>query len=263
MPASALPPRHARRRRRRIRRRVVWGAVGTAGAAAVLLSACGGGGAAGPAAAASTVAAAVAAPTTGPSAAPPPPAPAAASSASPAAALLTAAELPDGAVQQWKPLAAPHTEQVDHAVQVNECSSVTGATTWQQLAYVSTFQTPAEQDVFTFADASAARAAYQSLLTQMGSCQDQSRALQTKSKIPADAVVTQTATTAQGTAWSRQWTGVEGISASGPQTDHLYAVQQGSLLAVVHFDEWASTHAAPYSTGSDGDLLTAVATRLG
>ncbi|GAA1259136.1 hypothetical protein GCM10009665_56570 [Kitasatospora nipponensis] len=178
-------------------------------------------------------------------------------------ALLSAAELPANAVEQWKPLAAPRTVAVTRAVQVNECASVTGAVSWQQLGYVGAYQTPAEQDVFGFADDAAAHTAYQSLLTQMGSCQTQSRAVQTKAQVSADAQVSQTATTDQGTAWSRQWTGVQGLSAAGPQTDHLFAVQHGKTLAVVHFDEWAGTSAAPYSTRSDGDLLTAVANRLG
>ncbi|MCX4750035.1 hypothetical protein OG455_31720 [Kitasatospora sp. NBC_01287] len=178
---------------------------------------------------------------------------------------LSASELPAGAVEQWQPLAAPHVQAVSSAIQVNECASVQGAAAWQQQAYVSTYRTPAEQDLFTFHDNAAAQHAYQALLTQMDGCQTQSRALQTKSlgAAAADAQVATTAQNGQGTAWSRRWTGVEGISAGGPQTDHLYAVQQGSTLAVVHFDEWASSPAAPYSTRADGDLLTSVARKLG
>ncbi|WP_327070585.1 hypothetical protein [Kitasatospora sp. NBC_01302] len=176
---------------------------------------------------------------------------------------LSADQLPADAAEHWQPLAAPRTQQVTSAVRLNECASVSGALAWQQQAYVSSYRTPAEQDLFSFQDGPSARSAYQNLLTQMGSCQSQSRALQTKELGSSDALVTRTATTGQGTAWSRQWTGVEGISAAGPQTDHLYAVQQGSTLAVVHFDEWAGTHAAPYSTRADGDLLTSVALKLG
>ncbi|MBB4921380.1 hypothetical protein [Kitasatospora kifunensis] len=176
---------------------------------------------------------------------------------------LSADQLPAGAVERWQPLAAPRTQAVTGAIQVNECASITGAVSWQQQAYVSAYRTPAEQDLFRFQDGPAARAAYQNLLTQMASCQDQSRALQAKALGSSDALVTQTAATGQGIAWSRQWTGVEGISAAGPQTDHLYAVQQGSALAVVHFDEWAGVGTAPYSTRADGDLLTSVAHRLG
>lgn len=96
----------------------------------------------------------------------------------------------------------------------------------------------------------------------MGSCQSQSRALQTGELGSSDALVTETAVTGQGAAWSRQWTGVEGFSAAGPQTDHLYAVQQGNALAIVHFDEWWHPR-RPYSTRADSDLLTSVALRLG
>jgi hypothetical protein len=176
---------------------------------------------------------------------------------------LTAAELPAGATEHWQPLAAPRTQTVSRAVQLNECASVSGALSWQQQAYVSAYKTPAEQDLFTFADPAAAQAATKSLLSQMDSCQDQSRALQTKTLGTADAQVNRTAATDRGTAWERRWTGVEGLSAAGPQTDHLYAVQQGSTIAVVHFDEWAGTPAAPDSSQADADLLTAVAARLG
>ncbi|MFF7633686.1 hypothetical protein ACFZB9_11120 [Kitasatospora sp. NPDC008050] len=196
---------------------------------------------------------------------------------------LSADQLPADAAEHWQPLAAPRTQRVTSAIQLNECASISGALAWQQQAYVSSYRTPAEQDLFSFQNSAAAGSAYQNLLTQMGSCQSQSRALQTKELGSSDALVTRTATTGQdttgqsttgqdttgqstagqGTAWSRQWTGVEGLSAAGPQTDHLYAVQQGSTLAVVHFDEWAGAHAAPYSTRADGDLLTSVALKLG
>ncbi|MFI9273287.1 hypothetical protein ACIGXM_21580 [Kitasatospora sp. NPDC052896] len=179
-----------------------------------------------------------------------------------AAGQLSAAQLPDGAAEGWQPLAAPRVQAVTSAIQLNECASVQGAADWQQQAYVSVHRTPAEQDLFTFSDGSAAGAAYQSLLTQMAGCQAASRALQTKSLGSADAQVTTTATTAGGTAWSRRWTGVEGLSAGGPQTDHLYAVQRGSALAVVHFDEWDATHAPAYDTRSDGALLTSIARQL-
>ncbi|WP_156178741.1 hypothetical protein [Saccharothrix sp. ST-888] len=176
---------------------------------------------------------------------------------------LSAAQLPNGAVEGWHPLAPPRTQAVTGAVQLDECASVPGAASWQQQAYVSVYRTPAEQDLFTFRDGTAAQTAYQGLLTQMDACQTVSRALQAKALGTTDAQVTRTAVTDQGTAWSRQWTGVEGLSAAGPQTDHLYAVQQGTTLAVVHFDEWAATHAVPYSTRADGDLLTSVARQLG
>lgn len=255
--------------------------VGAVGLLAVLLTACGGGGGGGagrqPAAGASAVAAgapgAAASPSTGGAAAGGAAAGGAAATggaaggpvavAFPGGVSLSVAELPAGSVEQWKPLAAPRTVAVSRTVQVNECASIAGAAVWQQSGYVSVYQTPAEQDLFSFHDASAARSAYQSLVSQMGGCQAASRALQTKSLGTADAQVAQTATTGQGTAWSRHWTGVQGFSASGVQTDHLYAVQQGSTLAVVHFDEWAGVPAAPYSTRSDADLLTAVAHRLG
>jgi hypothetical protein len=176
---------------------------------------------------------------------------------------LTAAQLPDGAVEKWQPIAPANTQTVTgRTIQINECATVHGAATWQQLAYASTFQTPAEQDLFVFPSSDAAHAAKLSLETQMGDCQSQSRALQAKNKITVDAQVSRTAASRTGDAWSRQWTGVEGLSAAGPQTDHLYAVQVGDTLAVIHFDQWASAHPAPYSTRADLSLLTAVTRQL-
>ncbi|GAA2237654.1 MULTISPECIES: hypothetical protein [Kitasatospora] len=180
-----------------------------------------------------------------------------------AAARLSAEQLPNGVAEGWQPLSQPRVQAVTGDIQLNECASVSGAATWWQQGYVGVHRTPAEQDLFTFRDAAAAQAAYQGLLTQMDGCQNQSRAVQAKALGLADAQVAKTAVTDRGTSWSRQWTGVEGLSAAGPQTDHLYAVLQGTRLAVVHYDEWAGTHAAPYSTRSDGDLLTSVAQQLG
>ncbi|MBC3839389.1 hypothetical protein GXW82_01720 [Streptacidiphilus sp. 4-A2] len=179
------------------------------------------------------------------------------------AARLTAAQLPAGAAEKWQVIAPARTQTVaGRTIQVNECATVQGAATWQQQAYASTYQTPAEQDVFTFASSSAAHAARLSLAAQMDGCQAQSRALQSRSHVVVDARVTRTAATDDGSAWSRQWTGVEGISAAGPQTDHLYAVQVGDTLAVIHFDQWASAHPVVYSTRADLSLLTAVTRQL-
>lgn len=177
---------------------------------------------------------------------------------------LTAAQLPDGATEKWQAIAPARVQPVTgQGVEVSECATVHGATTWQQLAYASVYQTPAEQDVFSFPSSAAAHTAEQNLTAQMRDCQSTSRALQSTSHIVVDAQVTRTATTAQGAAWSRQWTGVEGLSAAGPQTDHLYTVQVGSTLAVIHFDQWAASHPAPYSTRADQALLSAVARQLG
>ncbi|QMU70702.1 hypothetical protein [Streptacidiphilus sp. P02-A3a] len=180
------------------------------------------------------------------------------------AARLSAAQLPDGATEKWQAIAPARAQPVSgRGVQVNECATVHGATTWQQLAYAGAYGTPAEQDVFSFPSSAAAHAAEQGLAAQMDACQSTSRTLQSTSHVVVDARVARTASTPQGAAWSRQWTGVEGLSAAGPQTDHLYTVQVGSTLAVVHFDQWAASHTAPYSTRADQALLSAVARQLG
>ena len=192
-------------------------------------------------------------------------APATAGTPTPAvsAARLSAAQLPNSAAEKWQVIAPARTQTVSgRTIQVNECATVRGAATWQHQAYASTYQTPAEQDVFTFASSGAAHAARLNLAAQMAGCQAQSRALQAKSHVVVDAKVTRTAATDAGSAWSRQWTGVEGLSAAGPQTDHLYAVQVGDTLAVIHFDQWASAHPVAYSTRADLSLLTAVTRQL-
>ena len=193
----------------------------------------------------------------------PPPTPNSTAPSTAAAGRLTAAQLPDGTAEKWQTIASPRTLTVTgRTVQVNECVTVHGAVTWQQQAYADSYRTPAEQDVFTFADSTAAHAARLSLAEEMSDCQARSRSLQAKSHVVVDAQVTRTAATGAGDAWSRQWTGVEGLSAAGPQTDHLYAVQVGNTLAVIHFDQWAPAHPVASGTGADLSLLTAVARQL-
>ena len=197
-------------------------------AALVAASGCGSSGSthATSAAAASSAAPTSSAAAAAPAPSAPAPSAAAAQPGSAGPVRLSAAQLPDGGVEGWKPLAAARTQAVTTAIELNECASVLGAASWQQQAYISVFQTPAEQDVFTFPSAAAAQSAYQSLQARMGSCQVQSRTLQAKAHLATDAQVATTAATGAGTAWSRQWTGVESVSAAGPQTNHLYAVQQ-------------------------------------
>lgn len=171
---------------------------------------------------------------------------------------LPAAQLPDSAVAQWKPIAPPHTQPVQHQIQLNECADVNGAATWQQQGYVSSFNTPAIQDTFTFTDATAAQDSYRSVLAGMDGCQAKSDALQTASKITPDAQVTRTATTADGTAYTRQWTGVVPISAPGRQTDHIYLVQRGDVLTVLQYAVPVTTTGAtprrPMTTRSNSPL---------
>ncbi|MFI9359443.1 hypothetical protein ACIG5E_00030 [Kitasatospora sp. NPDC053057] len=164
---------------------------------------------------------------------------------------LPAAQLPDSAAAQWKPIAPPHTQPVRHQIQLNECADVNGAATWQQQGYVSSFHTPAIQDTFTFADAAAAQDSYHAVLTAMDGCQATSAARQTASKITPDAQVTRTATTADGSAYARQWTGVAPISAAGRQTNHIYVVQRGSVLTVLQYAVPATTTGATPQTPDD------------
>ncbi|MQS13056.1 hypothetical protein F7Q99_12360 [Streptomyces kaniharaensis] len=158
-------------------------------------------------------------------------------------------------------MAPPHTQPVTHDVGLNECASVRGALTWQQQGYVSGFKTPAIQDSFTFADPAAAQQTYQSLLSAMKTCQDTSRTLQGNAHLSPDAEVAQTGTTADGAAFARRWTAVAGMSAPGPQTNHVYLVQRGNLLTVLQFPEF-SDKGATYAPTDDRPALTALADRL-
>ncbi|MGV9270541.1 hypothetical protein ACWDRR_38540 [Kitasatospora sp. NPDC003701] len=176
---------------------------------------------------------------------------------------LSAAQLPDAAAQGWTPLPAAAVRPVTGDIRLNECASVVGAVSWQQLAYVGVHRTPALQEVFAFRDAEDARDAYEEVLSGMSECQALSRALQTKDARAEDAEVVRTAAAGRATAWSRRWAGVEGLSAAGPQINHLYAVQHDTTLAVVHFDERAGSGTTAYDTRADLDVLTAITRRLG
>ncbi|MED7951134.1 hypothetical protein PUR61_08320 [Streptomyces sp. BE20] len=177
--------------------------------------------------------------------------------------LLPAALLPGAAAQRWRPLPSAAVRRTTSGVRLNECASVVGAETWQQQAYVGVQGTPALQEIFTFPDAATAQDSYRGLLDGMSDCQDRSRALQAKHGGVADTEVVRTAAIDRGTAWSRRWTAVEGLSAAGPQIDHLYAVRHDTALTVVHFDERADPAITAHDTGADSDVLTAIARRLG
>ncbi|MFI9273124.1 hypothetical protein ACIGXM_20685 [Kitasatospora sp. NPDC052896] len=176
---------------------------------------------------------------------------------------LPAAQLPDSTAAQWKPIAPPHTQPVHHQIQLNECAVVNDAATWQQQGYVSSFDTPAIQDSFTFADAAAAQDSYRAVLAAMDDCQAKSVALQTASKITPDAQVSRTATTADGAAYARQWTGVAPLSAPGRQTNHVYVVQRGSVLTVLQYAVPATTTGAtPQTPGDDAKQLAVIEAQL-
>jgi hypothetical protein len=151
-----------------------------------------------------------------------------------------------------------------HDVGLNECLSVHGALTWEQQGYVSTHNTPAVADTFTYPGPVAAQTAYQNLLTAMAGCQAHSRTLQSQAHIPTDAVVGQTAQNPDGTAWVRQWTGVEGISDAGAQINHIYLVYRGASLTAVQVTEFPGrSSGGAVDTNSDGTVLASFAARLG
>ncbi|MFI2737160.1 hypothetical protein [Streptomyces sp. NPDC018711] len=208
------------------------------------------------------------APATAPTTAPATPRPAAtpgtpAGSGKPAPAL-DPVRLPDSARQQWKPMGEVKSLPLAGEFQLNECVSLDRATAWHQQGFLGTTRDIiAVQDTLTFPDEATAKAAYRATVDAMNTCEATSRALQKRNALPQDAAVRQTATTADGTAWQRRWTGVQGLSSPGDQANHVYAVQHGRELALLHFDEVASESAAPsYDFRGDTAVLRTLGAQL-
>ncbi|MFI9275619.1 hypothetical protein ACIGXM_33670 [Kitasatospora sp. NPDC052896] len=140
---------------------------------------------------------------------------------------------------------------------MNECASVHGAVTWQQQPYLSSAGNPAVLEIYTFGTEAAADAAYQQIDSGMNSCQATSKSLQSAKHVTADAVSQQTAGATDAAAFERTWTGIEGISAAGKQTNHLYLAAHGTCVLVLHFDELATgSSAAPYDVHQDPNVLS-------
>lgn len=153
--------------------------------------------------------------------------------------------------------AGPLRQVTGHDIALNECASVHGATTWQQQPYLSSGGNPAVLEIYTFGTAAEADAAYQKVYSGMSSCQATSRALQNAQHVTADAVARQTAAATDAAAFERTWTGVEGISAAGKQTNHLYLAAHGTCLLILHFDELATgSPARPYDVNQDPHVLS-------
>lgn len=170
---------------------------------------------------------------------------------------VSAARLPAAAAQKWTPIGQPNTHAIaGHDIRENECVSVAGATTWTQQGFSGDGgQTAAIQDTFAFPSSAQARAAYQATVTAMARCQTATRAYQRANHTPSDAIVRQTARLDRSVAWERTWTGVLGMSAEGPQVNHLYLAAGGSVLIVLQFTEFPG-HTAPYDVACDPQVLT-------
>jgi hypothetical protein len=194
------------------------------------------------------------------------PSPAAAPAPVPAqirAVQLSAAQLPAAATQKWTPVGTPSTRAITgHGIRENECASVRRARTWTQQGFSGDRgQTAAIQDTFAFASSAAAQAAYQGIVTAMARCEAVTRAYQRTHHVPADAVVTQTASRAHSLAWERKWTGVLGMSAAGPQANHFYLAALGRVLIVMQFTEFPG-QTARYDAGHDPQVLAMLDTEL-
>ena len=167
------------------------------------------------------------------------------------------AQLPAFNVESWTAQKAGSVVHVHgHNVGLNECATVDGPATWQQQGYVSSSGgDSAIFETFTFSTTAAARSAFAAASSGMKSCQATSRALQVTAHITPDAVSLETASTADAAAFERTWTGVNGVSAYGPQVNHLYLATSGTTLLVLHFDEFGKDP-APYDVHDDAAMLT-------
>jgi hypothetical protein len=176
---------------------------------------------------------------------------------------LAPAQLPALSAEKWAPVGSPSTRTIaGHDIGENECAKVDGADTWTQQAFSGgDGQNVAIQDTFVFGSASAAESAYQHLTSGMNACRQTTRALQTANKVAVDATVTETASRSDAAAWERGWTGVLGMSAAGPQTNHLYAAVDGTRLIVLQFTEFPG-QAAAYDVSADPSVLSMLQTEL-
>jgi hypothetical protein len=169
---------------------------------------------------------------------------------------LAAPQLPGYTAEKWVPVGTQNTRTIGgHDIGENECAKVDGAETWTQQAFSGGGgQNVAVQDTFAFVNADTAQAAYQNLVTGMRACQQVTRALQASNNVPTDATVADTANQPEAAAWRRSWTGVMGMSAAGPQTNHLYVALAGTSLIVLQFTEFPG-HALEYDVTADPRVL--------
>ncbi|MEU8625047.1 hypothetical protein [Streptomyces sp. NPDC048669] len=177
-------------------------------------------------------------------------------------AQIAPSQLPAAATRHWRPMTESQTLQLKGAFTLNECVSVTGATGWRQQGFISVQKTPAVQDILSFTTPTAARSGYLRLLADMGGCRQRTDDYQARYGLAPDTTVSRTATSPDAAAWSRHWTGVQGISADGIQTNHVYVVRRGRVLMLLHFDEWAKNAAPAYDTREDPAVLNALAAGL-
>ena len=172
---------------------------------------------------------------------------------------LAAPQLPGYFAENWVPVGAQITRAIDgHEIGENECARVGGAGTWTQQSFSGGGgQNVAIQDTFAFPSSGAAQAAYQNVVAGMSACQQVTRALQGSNRVAVDATVTSTASQAEAAAWERSWTGVLGVSAAGPQNNHIYVALSGMALIVLQFTEFPG-HAATYDVTADPGVLSII-----
>lgn len=177
---------------------------------------------------------------------------------------LAPSQLPAVQAEQWTKIGSASNRAVGgHGITENECAKVVGAQTWTQQGYSGAAgRNVATQDTFTFTGSAAARSAYRTFFAEMADCQTATREYQETNKITPDALVIRTATVGnEAGAWERTWTGVMGLSAGGPQTNHYYAAVDGKRLIVLQFTEFPG-HSVPYSSAADPRVLATLTAEL-
>jgi len=172
---------------------------------------------------------------------------------------LAAPQLPGYFAENWAPFGTQRIRTIDgHEIGENECAKVDGAGIWTQQSFSGGGgQNVAIQDTFAFTSSGTAQSAYQNVVAGMSACQQITRALQASNNVSVDATVTNTVSQAGAAAWARSWTGVMGVSAAGPQTNHLYVALAGTSLIVLQFTEFPG-HAAVYDVTADPSVLSII-----
>gem|GEM_PF-3059490 len=185
-------------------------------------------------------------------------------------AWLAAAQLPGSGSLHWQNQGAPRatddTQRLQQDLWTPWCGGLTGFTSRQQLAFTGgTAATTGSQYLFTFPSADAASAAYRKVSGSRASCVASWGEFQTQRGIAADAVAAQTAAAPAASAWTWRWTGVASpMTTAGPQIDHEYLLQRGSMLMVLDLAEPLAAYSTPsvITAQDDSALLQSMAAHL-
>lgn len=185
-------------------------------------------------------------------------------------AWLAAAQLPGSGSLHWQNRGAPRatddTQRLQQDLWTPWCGGLTGFSSRQQSDFAGgTAATTGSQYLFTFPSADAASAAYQKVAGSRASCVASWGQLQTQRGMTADAVAGRTAAAPAASAWTWRWTGViTPMTTAGPQIDHEYLLQRGSMLVILDLAEPLAAYSTPsvITAQDDSAVLQSLAAHL-